>query len=71
MTKDSLHFIFIRNDDGSIGDEFWLYNYNATDSKDTVLEDNNENNNLSGFSLIQIILGISVVSIVRKKENSV
>jgi len=68
VTKNSLHFKFIRNDDGSIGDEFWLYNFNVSD----LMNDNSgsmKNNSLSSISLLHAIIGIGVVSVIKHKKR--
>ena len=68
VTKNSLHFKFIRNDDGSIGDEFWLYNFNVSD----LMNDNSgsmKNNSLSSISLLHAIIGIGVVSVIKHRKR--
>ena len=56
-TKTSINYKFIRNSDGSIGDEFWLFN---TDSSDSGNEgsSNKMNKSLSSLGLLHAIIGI-------------
>ena len=68
VTKDSLHFIFIRNDDGSIGDEFWLYNYNVSDIPNES-SGSKMNKSLSSLGLIQTIIGILSIALVKSKKR--
>ena len=68
VTKDSLHFIFIRNDDGSIGDEFWLYNYNVSDIPNEG-SGSQMNKSLSSLGLIQTIIGILAITLVKSKKR--
>ena len=67
-TKTSINYKFIRNSDGSIGDEFWLFN---TDSSDLTDESSNNrmNKSLSSISFIQtIIIFVVSTTIIRKKR---
>jgi len=69
VTKTSLHFKFIRNNDGSIGDEFWLFN---TDSSDSGNGDSNDkmNKSLSSISFIQTIIIFVVSTNILKRKKS-
>ena len=66
-TKTSINYKFIRNSDGSIGDEFWLFN---TDSSGSGNEgsSNEMNKSLSSLGLLHAIIGICVVSIIKSKK---
>ncbi len=68
VTKTSLHFQYLRNEDGSIGDEFWIYNFNisdlANDSSGSMM-----NNSLSSLNLLHTVIGIGIISVIKRKNN--
>ena len=68
-TKTSINYKFIRNSDGSIGDEFWLFNTDSSNFTDDG-ENNRMNKSLSSLSFIQtIIIFVVSTTIIRKKDN--
>tara|TARA_B100001113_G_scaffold306759_1_gene268099 strand:- start:44 stop:1369 length:1326 start_codon:yes stop_codon:yes gene_type:complete len=67
-TKTSINYKFIRNSDGSIGDEFWLFNTNSADSANEGSNDK-MNKSLSSLGLLHAIIGICVVSIIKSKRE--
>ena len=67
-TKTSINYKFIRNSDGSIGDEFWLFNTNSADSANEGSNDK-MNKSLSSLGLLHAIIGICVISIIKSKRE--
>ena len=67
-TKTSINYKFIRNSDGSIGDEFWLFNTDASDSANEG-SSNRMNKSLSSLNLLNVFVAICVVSIIKSKRR--
>ena len=63
-----MHFQYLRNEDGSIGDEFWIYNFNISDLAND-RSGSMMNNSLSSLNLLHTVIGIGIISVIKRKNN--